>query len=118
LAALHPTKRRSLKELWRQIKDVNNLVHRHGTMSLEVDHDIRRLLPVLPAVRDHAQDILTLWVHIRNAMFMIDPAWAKRCVVPSYHAKPTKYLSSVPVTLPKGFDPIVASPDTMILYKS
>jgi hypothetical protein len=118
LAVLHPSNRRSLEELWRQIKDVNNLVQRHDTMFLEVDHDIRRLLPVLPAVRDHAQDILTLWVHIRDAMFIIDPEWTKRCSVPSYPTKPVKYLSSVPVTLPKGFDLIVASPDTLIPYQS
>jgi hypothetical protein len=117
LAVLHPTNRRSLKELWRQIKNVNNLVQRHNTMFLEVDHDIRRLLPVLPTVRNHAQDILALWVHIRDAMFIIDPEWTKRCSVPSYPTRLVKYLSSVPITLPKGFDLIVASPDTFIPYR-
>jgi hypothetical protein len=118
LSVLHPKNRRSLEELWRQIRSVSDMTQKHDTQLLEVDHDIRRLLPLLPAVRDHAQDILTLWVHIRDGMDVIDPDWRTRYAVPPAGRDPAKFVSSIPVTLPTGVELIVARPDARIPFDS
>jgi hypothetical protein len=91
--------------------NISDLAQKHDTQLLEVDGDLRKLLPLIPRTRDHTQDILALWVHLRDALDVVDHGWRDTYGVPSTESLSPRYLHPTPLSLPTHIHLQAASAD-------
>jgi hypothetical protein len=100
LSLVEPQNRLNYEELWQRIRTISDLAQKHDTQLLEVDGDLRKLLPLIPRTRDHTQDILALWVHLRDALDVVDHGWRDTYGIPSTEGFSPRYLHPTPLSLP------------------
>jgi hypothetical protein len=120
LSLVEPQNRLNYEELWQRIRTISDLAQKHDTQLLEVDGDLRKLLPLIPRTRDHTQDILALWVHLRDALDVVDHGWRDTYGVPSTEGFSPRYLHPTPLSLPANIHLQAASaenpPDVFDFY--
>jgi chromosome segregation ATPase len=105
MSLVEPQNRLKYEELWKRIQTVSDLAQKHDTQLLEVDGDLRKLLPLIPRVRDHTQDMLALWVHLRDALDVVDHGWRDVYGVPSTENLSPRYIHPCSVVIANWCSP-------------
>jgi hypothetical protein len=114
LSLVEPHNRLKLEGLWKRIQTFSDLAQKHDTQILEVVGNLRKLLPLIPLVWDHTQDLQALWVHLRDSVHAVDHGWHDAYGIPSTENLPPRHVHPVPLSLPTDVHSQSSSPDSVL----